>query len=86
MSKKRAVADILILLSVFIFPWWVTFIVATICLFIFKNFYEIFVFGILIDILYGIPIRRLPIPVFYTLLATIEYIVVAPLYLKLKFN
>lgn len=50
---KRVIFDILLLVLLFLSPWWVGVVFAIIGLFVFKNFYEmIFSFGILYGIYY----------------------------------
>jgi hypothetical protein len=43
---KRLLFDVVLVLSIFILPWWVTLFLAIIGLFIFENFYEFFVSSI----------------------------------------
>jgi len=43
MVIKRIIFDILLFLSVFIFPWYITIIISFIGIFAFKNFYEFIV-------------------------------------------
>lgn len=40
-------------LGLFVFPPWLLFIIGIIFIFVFNNFYEFIIFGILTDILYG---------------------------------
>jgi hypothetical protein len=49
----RIFIDIILILSIFYFPWWVTALFALSGIFIFKNFYESIIAGFLIDALYG---------------------------------
>ncbi len=51
--KIRITCDLLLLTSVFCFPWWVTIALAIIFLFIFESFWEVAVAGILLDVLYS---------------------------------
>jgi len=50
----RIAADILVVLSIFYSPWWVTALIILSSFFIFKNFYEGIFAGFLIDVLYGV--------------------------------
>jgi hypothetical protein len=54
----RILADIVLLVSVFIFPWWFVLMLGTVMLFIFPDFYEILFLGIVLDSLYNAPIAR----------------------------
>ncbi|PCI29143.1 hypothetical protein COB55_02665 [Candidatus Wolfebacteria bacterium] len=40
-------------------PWWVTTGVALVALFLIDRFYEVVIFGVLIDILYGAEVSKL---------------------------
>ncbi len=50
---RRIILDILLFLSIFILPFWLTVILALICLFLFDSFYEILPVFLFIDLLYG---------------------------------
>jgi len=50
----RLVLNAAILVSILFFPWWFTVIVGIILVFLQKNFYEIIVWAIFYDVLYGI--------------------------------
>jgi hypothetical protein len=52
MKKSNTIIRILILLSVFISPWWVAVILACAGVFYFDRFYEIILIGLFFDILY----------------------------------
>ncbi|MFZ2303510.1 MAG: hypothetical protein WAV98_01815 [Minisyncoccia bacterium] len=51
--KKRIIFDIILLSTVFIAPWWFVAILAFVGAFFWSPYYEIFIFGVLLDILYG---------------------------------
>jgi hypothetical protein len=50
---KRIAADIFFVFAIFIFPWWLTLLFATIALFFFNDFYEILFLGFALDSLYN---------------------------------
>ena len=50
---KRILFDIIGILIVFMFPWWVAFAYGLIGIILFPWYIEIVIFGALIDILYG---------------------------------
>jgi len=50
---ERIIGNILIFLSIYLFPWWLVSIFLLIGLFLFKKFYEVFFFALLIDLTYG---------------------------------
>jgi hypothetical protein len=49
----RFIVDSIIIVSAFLFPWWVAMIFALIAVFYFTSYYEIVVLGIIIDSLYN---------------------------------
>ena len=51
--RKRIFFDIILLSAVFYTPWWIVAILAFVGAFFWSSYFEIFVFGILLDILYG---------------------------------
>jgi hypothetical protein len=50
---KRIIFDILLFISAIAAPWWFTGIFSIAILYYFKNFNEIILFGLVMDILYG---------------------------------
>ena len=50
---KRLLFDLAVLLSVLYLPWWVAILVGFSGAFLFASYYEIFIFGLLADLLYG---------------------------------
>jgi len=48
---KRLIFDIVLIISVFTLPWWITFILALLGIFVFNNFYE---FIISMSIIYAL--------------------------------
>lgn len=51
----RIIADIAVLISIFIFPWWFSLLLLIICIFLLNNFYEALFFALLLDGFYGVP-------------------------------
>ncbi|MDO8590389.1 MAG: hypothetical protein Q7R65_00220, partial [bacterium] len=78
--RTRIVLDIMLVLAVFALPLWLVCPAAIIFLFLFENFYEIIIVGIIIDSLYGVPLRFFPIPVIYT--ASASFLFIARSFLK----
>lgn len=75
-----------ILSSVFFAPWWLSFILYIIMLFLFENFYEGIFALLLIDLLYGIPeIKFYNFPLVSTLFAVIFYYSISKLKRYLSF-
>ncbi len=54
----RICADILIIICIFFLNPWITLLSVIAALFYFKNFYEAIIAGVLIDMLYGIPLEK----------------------------
>ncbi|TSD03054.1 MAG: hypothetical protein Athens071416_314 [Parcubacteria group bacterium Athens0714_16] len=50
----RFLADIILFLSIFIFPWWVSLLLILFCIFVFNNFYEALFFAFFIDSAYSL--------------------------------
>jgi hypothetical protein len=55
----RIVADILLLISVYIFPWWLFLILAIAFIFYFESYLEVLLGAFILDALYGMPIQFL---------------------------
>ncbi len=51
----RIFFDALFLVSIFILPWWVTVAFMIVFMFIFEEYFEIMIFGIMFDVVYGVP-------------------------------
>lgn len=49
----RIIVDLVIFAGIFIFPWWFPLVLAIFCLFLFKGYFEVFLVGFFLDILYG---------------------------------
>ena len=50
--NKRIIFDIILLSSVFYAPWWIVAMFAIVGAYLYNQYYEIFLFGMLIDLLY----------------------------------
>ncbi|HBB44249.1 MAG: hypothetical protein UW27_C0004G0045 [Parcubacteria group bacterium GW2011_GWA1_44_13] len=51
--RKRIIFDIILLGAVFYTPWWIVAIISFAGAFFWRPYFEIFIFGILLDLLYG---------------------------------
>jgi hypothetical protein len=70
----RAVSFAILLLSIFFAPWWFSFLLYVIGLFLFERFYEGVLALSLMDLLYGIPEGKFyGFPLVATLFAVIFY-------------
>ncbi len=74
---KHLTLDIILLLSVFIFPWWLTAVLAVAILFYLKSFKELVIFGLLLDIYYGFDYR-------FTIISVL--VLLSSFYLKKRFK
>lgn len=81
----RILADIALLIGVFVLPLWLVFIVAAACLFVFDYYYELVLLGILADMLYGVPTRFISLPILYSVFACSIFIIKVFLHRHLKF-
>lgn len=52
--KKRIIFDLILLGAIFYSPWWIVAILAFIGAFVWPMYYEIIVFGVIVDVLYGV--------------------------------
>jgi hypothetical protein len=50
---KRVILGLLAVISVFVLPWWLVFLISLALLFYFDRFYEVIIIAIFADILYG---------------------------------
>ncbi len=83
---RRIFADILLLISLFLFPWWAAMLFGVAGLFIFSSFYEILFLGIGIDSLYNAPIAPFHHFQFViTLLAVFLFVIAETLKRRLRF-
>ncbi len=55
MTRQRLVANTALLISVLYLPWWITVALAVVGLFSFNRFFELIIFMLVIDLLYGAP-------------------------------
>ena len=53
---KRVVVDALLVLGVFLLPWWFVLPLACVLVFMFEDFFEFPLVAFLIDLLYGSPL------------------------------
>lgn len=82
----RVLSFFVIISSVFFAPWWLSFVLYVVALFLFENFYEGILALSLIDLLYGIPeIKFYNFPLVSTLFAVIFFCFVSWLKRYLSF-
>ncbi|HEY4512004.1 MAG TPA: hypothetical protein VJH55_04160 [Candidatus Paceibacterota bacterium] len=85
-SKLRIIANIVVFAGVFLFPWWLTFLLAVVALFNIEWYIEIIIASFLLDVLYSIPINLYWGHEFVlTLVAIIAFIVSGPIKRRLIF-
>lgn len=83
---QRILADLAICIALLVFPWWVGFVLACIAFFLFEDFYEVILFGLIIDSLYQISIARyFHFELFFTAFAIVLFIAGFYIKKKLKF-
>lgn len=74
---KRVVFDVILFISVFVFPWWISVLLSLIGIFAFNNFYEFIIIGVIIYSLYFIPGRRiLSSPIFFSGSVIVSYFII----------
>jgi hypothetical protein len=74
---KRVIFDIVLFLSIFVLPWWASVFFVIIGIFIFDNFYEFIISGIIFFSLYRAP-SDIPIssPIIFSLSISTIYIII----------
>jgi hypothetical protein len=76
-NKKRIGIDIVLFLSVFLLPWWVTLLATLVATFLIHSFFESLVVGVLLDVLYGVPstsfIKSFPFSLGFSFLFLISF-------------
>jgi hypothetical protein len=70
---KRVLFGIFLILSIFIFPWWISFLLSLLGLFYFENLYEVIVVGLGIDVLYGVHFNVLGFDLFFTIIMLVIF-------------
>jgi hypothetical protein len=73
MIIKRVIFSVLLFLSIFVFPWWTTALLAFIGIFVFKHFYEFIGAGIITYAIYSIPGSNIT-PFLFALIISVVYI------------
>lgn len=74
---KRVIFDIILFISIFVFPWWITSLLLLAGLFIFDNFYEFLVASVITFSLYSVPSGRIiSSPVYFPVIIFIFFIVI----------
>ena len=75
MLAKRIIFDVVLFISVFIFPWYISFPLAFVGIFIFDNFYEFIITSSIVYSLFAIPGERLiSSPIFFSLSVIFFYL------------
>jgi len=74
---KRVIFDVVFFLSLFTFPWWVVVILAFLGIFLFNNFIEFIISGVVIYALYVIPGKGfINSPIYFSLIILLLYIII----------
>jgi len=74
---KRVIFDMVLFISIFVFPWWVNAFFMLIGVFYFRNFYEFILVGVIIYSLYSIPGDKLiSSPVVFSFAVVILYSII----------
>jgi hypothetical protein len=67
---KRVIFSLSLILSTFIFPWWVSILMSILGLLYFENLYEVILVGLIIDVLYGVKFSFYGFNLFFTAILT----------------
>jgi len=74
---KRVIFDLILFVSIFIFPWWVSLFFVLVGIFLFDNFYEFIISGVVIYFLYATKSGQLiSSPLFFSTATIISYIII----------
>ena len=74
---KRISFDVILFISIFIFPWWISAFLVLSGVFLFNNFYEFIGASVIAYSLYAIPSDRLiSSPVLFAIIISILYIAI----------
>jgi len=74
----RIFLNILAFLGLFFFPWWLSILLWLLGVFLFKHYFEIFVFALMMDFVHGIPVESFGgFSYFYSALALVFYILIS---------
>lgn len=72
---KRALFDIVLFISIFIFPWWISVFLVTVGIFIFDKYYEFIVALAIIFSIYSTPNDKIiSSPIFFSLIVIFFFI------------
>jgi len=82
---RRLIADLILLISVVLLPWWLSAPIAIIFLFVFDSYYEILIAGLIIDSLYPHSFIIPRISIGFTFLAAVVFLASFPIKRNLKF-
>lgn len=74
---RRVIFDVILFISIFIFPWWVTLIWAVVGLFVFVNFYEFLISSVIVYTISVVPQGTLLNKSFFVYLSIIIFYMVA---------
>ncbi len=82
---QRIVFDAALLVSALMFPLWCALALAFVGLFLFEQFYEIVLLGLMIDAVYGVPLPLLHLPALYTIFASALFLLALPLRKRIRY-
>ena len=77
MIVKRVIFDVILFISVFVLPWWISVLLLFIGIFAFSNFYEFIIANVIIYSLYSnLGDRLISSPIFFSSIIIILYIII----------
>jgi hypothetical protein len=85
--QRRILADMILICSVFLLPYWLTAIFGIFFAFYFENYYEFLCAGLAIDFVYHIPLARYGhFQFIFSFLCALCFLVIIPLRRRLRLN
>lgn len=74
---KRGFVGLLLILSPFVLPWWISFLLCISLIFFFDNLYEVIAVGVIIDYLYGSHFDIYGFTLIFTVILTICFYLIS---------
>ena len=74
---RRVIFDVVLILSIFLLPWWISAVGAIVGIFVFRSFYEFIVTFLIIYALFAVPEGRIiASPYWFSICISLIYIVI----------
>ncbi len=82
----RIIVDIVLFISIFTAPWWLTIALAIVSLFIIHGFYEVLIIAVLLDGFHGVPgVSFFGYNLFFTTVISVAFVLTTLIKPRLNF-